>query len=56
LAMTRVMRNILYQVEPHDPVTFIGILVITMCVTLAACVLPARRAARIDPLTALRSE
>jgi predicted permease len=56
LAMTRVMRNVLYQIEPHDPVTFVGILVITMVVTLTACVLPARRAARIDPLTALRSE
>ncbi len=50
-----VMRGLLYGVTPHDPVTF-GLVAVTMVVVgLAACWLPASRAARIDPAITLRS-
>ena len=46
----------LYDVEPTDPLTFAGVLVLTLVVAAAACYLPARRASRLDPLAALRSD
>ncbi len=46
----------LVDIEPGDPVTMIGITIVVATVALIACILPARRAARVDPMIALRSE
>ena len=54
--LSRVLRTLLVQVTPTDPVTFGSITLILTCVAIAACVLPARRATRVDPLIALRAE
>jgi predicted permease len=54
--LSRVLRTLLVQVTPTDPVTFSTITAILMVVTIAACLIPARRATRVDPLVALRAE
>lgn len=56
LGLATVARFRLVEIEPSDPVTMIGITVILIGVALASCVLPARKAARVDPMVALRSE
>ena len=56
LALTRVMSALLYRTDRFDPVTFIACPLVLTLVALLACYLPARRAARIEPLTALRTE
>ncbi len=54
--LTRLMTSLLYQVKPGDPVTFVCVPALLLLVTLSACWLPARRAAKTDPLIALRRE
>jgi ABC-type antimicrobial peptide transport system permease subunit len=55
-ALSRFTASLLYGIVPTDPVTFIGVPVILVAASLAALILPARRAARIEPLVALREE
>jgi ABC-type antimicrobial peptide transport system permease subunit len=56
LLLTRVMRNLLYGVTSSDPLTFVVVSGVLVGITLGACYLPARRAARVDPVVALRDE
>jgi putative ABC transport system permease protein len=56
LALTRLLRQQLFQVSPTDPVVLIAVVLLLGCVALLACLLPAARASRIDPQEALRCE
>jgi predicted permease len=51
----RFVRNLLFGVEPNDPVTWVAVSIAMMFVGVLACVVPARRAMRIDPVRALRN-
>ena len=51
-----ILRTLLFGVTPADPTTFVGVSVVLVVIALAASYIPARRAARVDPLQALRSE
>ena len=51
-----VMRVVLFQVEPRDPTIFTGVALVLGVVAMVACLMPARRATRIDPLVALRAD
>jgi len=56
IASARLLTTLLYSVEPSDPGVLTGIAAILGVTAAAACWMPARRAARVDPLVALREE
>ncbi len=56
LAAARIIQSMLFQVSPHDPVTLAGIGVLLGLAAAAACLVPAWRATRVDPVVALRAE
>jgi putative ABC transport system permease protein len=55
-ALTHMVKSFLFGVMPNDPVTFLGVAAVLVTAAFAACYVPARRAARIDPTVALRVE
>jgi predicted permease len=56
LAGTRVLERVLFEVAPTDPLALGGAVALLLAVCAAACLVPARRAARVDPVTVLRAE
>jgi ABC-type antimicrobial peptide transport system permease subunit len=56
LALSRFMESLLWGIEPTDPLTFTGVTLVLALAALAACFVPAYKAARVDPLQTLRAE
>ena len=55
-SISRVLRGLLHGVSPTDPLTFVAVSIVLLAVALLACLVPARRATRVDPIIALRTE
>ena len=56
LGVTRLVKSLMFGVSATDPATFIGVAIVLLAVTAAACCIPAWRAMRVDPMVALRHE
>jgi putative ABC transport system permease protein len=56
LGLTRLLSSMLYEVHPTDPMSFTGVSLLLAAVALLASYIPARRAAKVEPMTALRCE
>jgi putative ABC transport system permease protein len=56
VALTRIMKNLLFEVTAMDPLTFASVPLLLAAVALLACWIPARRAAKLDPMAVLRNE
>ena len=56
LALSRLLRSLLFEVSVNDPMTFVVVAGSLLAVAVFACYIPARRATRVDPLVALRYE
>jgi ABC-type antimicrobial peptide transport system permease subunit len=56
LALSRLTQSLLFGVDPADPATFGIVIAVIAVVATAACLVPMRRATRVDPLTAIRAD
>ncbi len=56
LVLARVLKNLIYDVSPADPVTFSAVALVVIAIAVLACCVPARKATRADPMIALRAE
>lgn len=56
LALAQLLRDLLFEIQPGDPATFVAVALVLSLVALAACYMPARRAMRVDPIVTLRHE
>jgi ABC-type antimicrobial peptide transport system permease subunit len=56
LAVSRLMLDLLYEIKPLDPAVFAAVAALLLAVAAFACLVPARRASRLDPMQALRTE
>jgi ABC-type antimicrobial peptide transport system permease subunit len=54
--LTRFLQTLLFEIKPTDPITFVVLTALLASVALLACLIPAKRASRVDPLMALRHE
>jgi putative ABC transport system permease protein len=56
LALMKILQNLLFEIKPTDPLTFVSVAVLLPLVAMLACYIPARRAMRVSPMEALRYE
>ena len=54
--LTRFLGNLLFEVQPQDPLTFLAVSLVMLAIALVSCYVPARRATSVDPVNVLRTE